>query len=45
MPQTLTGDAVIDPDGAAYLDQALNTTFFTGGQIVGSLNVSYNPAS
>lgn len=44
-PETLTGDAVIDPDGAAYLDHALNTTFFTGGQSLGSVAVSYTPAS
>lgn len=45
VPQTLTGDADVDPSGAAYLDQALHTTFFTGGQIVGSLNVGFTPAS
>ncbi|ACU76489.1 hypothetical protein Caci_7665 [Catenulispora acidiphila DSM 44928] len=44
-PQTLTGDADLDPSGAAYLDQALHTSFFTGGQIVGSLSVTFTPAS
>jgi hypothetical protein len=44
-PQTLTGDADVAPDGAAYLDQALNTTFFTAGQLAGSLTVGYTPAS
>ncbi|MEZ0106774.1 hypothetical protein ABH920_000765 [Catenulispora sp. EB89] len=44
-PQTLNGDAVLDSAGAAYLDSALHTTFFTAGQTVGSLNVSYTPAS
>ncbi len=44
-PQTLTGDADVDPAGAAYLDKALNTTFFTGGQVVGSLSVTFTPAS
>jgi len=45
VPETLAGDADVDPSGAAYLDKALHTTFFTGGQVVGSLNVSYTPAS
>ena len=43
-PQTLTGDADIPADGAAYLNQALHTTFFTAGQAVGSLTASYTPA-
>jgi hypothetical protein len=45
VPETLTGDADLDPSGAAYLDQALHTTFFTGGQVAGSLNVGFTPAS
>lgn len=43
-PQTLTGDADIPADGAAYLDSALHTSFFTANQVVGSLNVSFTPA-
>ncbi|WP_194908933.1 hypothetical protein [Catenulispora rubra] len=45
VPETLTGDADVDPAGAAYLDQALHTTFFNANQVVGSLSVSYTPAS
>ncbi|GAA1970700.1 hypothetical protein [Catenulispora subtropica] len=44
-PQTLSGDADLDPAGAAYLDKALNTTFFSGGQVVGTLNIAFTPAS
>ncbi|MBS2532064.1 hypothetical protein KGQ20_04705 [Catenulispora sp. NF23] len=44
-PETLTGDADIPADGAAYLDQALGTTFFTANQAVGSLSATYTPAS
>lgn len=44
-PQTLSGDADLDADGAAYLDQALHTSFFTAGQVLGTLSVSYTPAS
>ena len=44
-PETLAGDADIDPSGAAYLNKALHTSFFTAGQVVGSLNVAYTPAS
>ena len=44
-PETLAGDADVTSAGAAYLDKALNTTFFAGGQVVGSLNVSFTPAS
>ncbi|MEY9863235.1 hypothetical protein ABH935_008884 [Catenulispora sp. GAS73] len=43
-PQTLTGDADIPADGAAYLDSALHTSFFTANQVVGSLSVSFTPA-
>jgi hypothetical protein len=44
-PQTLTGDALLDPAAAAYLDSALHTGFFTAGQAIGSVNVGYTPAS
>jgi hypothetical protein len=43
-PQTLSGDADIPADGAAYLNQALNTAFFSANQAVGSLTASYTPA-
>ena len=44
--QTLTAsDLDVDPAGAAYLDSQLRTSFFTGGQSVGSLTVSFTPAS
>ncbi|MFD0631282.1 hypothetical protein ACFQ9X_06205 [Catenulispora yoronensis] len=44
-PQTLTGDAAVDAAGAAYLDKALGTSFFTAGQAVGTLNVAFTPAA
>ncbi|MFC1433129.1 hypothetical protein ACEZDB_21025 [Streptacidiphilus sp. N1-3] len=44
--QTLTAsDLDVDPAGAAYLDSRLRTSFFTGGQSVGSLTVAFTPAS
>ena len=44
--QTFTAsDLDVDPAGASYLDSHLNTTFFTAGQSVGSLSVTYTPAS
>ena len=43
-PQTLSGDADIPADGAAYLDSALHTGFFTADHVVGSLSVSFTPA-
>lgn len=44
-PQTLAGEADLDASGAAYLNNALHTSFFTVGQNVGTLSVSYTPAS
>lgn len=44
--QTFTAsDLDVDPAGASYLNAHLNTTFFTAGQSVGSLAVTYTPAS
>ncbi|MFF7992316.1 hypothetical protein ACFZDG_21285 [Kitasatospora xanthocidica] len=34
----------VDAEGATYLDTKLGTTFFTAGQQVGSLALSYTPA-
>ncbi|GAB7181823.1 hypothetical protein ATKI12_1654 [Kitasatospora sp. Ki12] len=34
----------VDAEGATYLDAKLGTTFFTAGQQVGSLALSYTPA-
>ncbi|MFJ5924989.1 hypothetical protein ACIQF6_20530 [Kitasatospora sp. NPDC092948] len=35
----------VDPAGAQYLDSKLRTSFFTAGQSVGTLAVTYTPAS
>lgn len=37
--------ALLDGQGAQYLDTQLNTTFFTAGQSLGSFSISYTPAS
>jgi hypothetical protein len=46
-PQTLTSNANIDATGGSYLDNALHTTFFgtDGTQVLGSLNITFTPAS
>ncbi|MER7671779.1 hypothetical protein ABTY61_25425 [Kitasatospora sp. NPDC096128] len=44
--QTLSATSLqVDAAGAQYLDTALGTTVFTGGQSVGSLALSYTPGS
>ncbi|MFJ4666384.1 hypothetical protein [Kitasatospora purpeofusca] len=44
--QTLTStDLQVDPAGAQYLDTKLKTSFFKGGQSVGSLAINFTPAS
>ncbi|MFC5667391.1 hypothetical protein ACFP3U_31040 [Kitasatospora misakiensis] len=44
--QTLaSSDLQVDAAGAQYLDSKLNTSFFKGGQSVGSLAVSFTPGS
>ncbi|MFD7449442.1 hypothetical protein [Kitasatospora sp. NPDC059827] len=44
--QTLSASSLqVDAAAAQYLDTALNTTYFTGGQSVGSLALSYTPGS
>lgn len=41
--QTLTAtNFTVDTTGAQYLDAQLNTTFFTGGQSVGSFSLTFN---
>ncbi|MFJ8431700.1 hypothetical protein ACIQ9P_10380 [Kitasatospora sp. NPDC094019] len=43
---TLTAsDLQVDEEGAKYLDTKLNTTFFTAGQSVGSLNLTFKAGS
>ena len=43
--QTLeASDLKVDADGAQYVDSKLNTTFFQGGQSIGSLSISFTPA-
>ena len=43
--QLTASDLQIDAAGAQYLDGKLKTSFFAAGQSVGSLTVSYTPAS
>ncbi|MFD4396769.1 hypothetical protein ACFV84_15645 [Kitasatospora sp. NPDC059811] len=44
--QSLTASSLqVDAEGAQYLDKALGTTYFTGGQSVGSLALSFTPGS
>lgn len=44
--QTVSATSLqVDAAGAQYLDTALGTTYFTGGQSVGSLALSYTPGS
>ncbi|MBD0692409.1 hypothetical protein BG452_38530 [Streptomyces sp. CBMA123] len=44
--QTVSATSLqVDAAGAQYLDSALGTTYFTGGQSVGSLALSYTPGS
>ncbi|MFE6869925.1 hypothetical protein ACFVFS_25630 [Kitasatospora sp. NPDC057692] len=38
-------DLQVDEEGAKFLDTKLNTTFFTGGQSVGSLNLTFKAGS
>jgi hypothetical protein len=41
--QTLNASGLaLDTTGAQYLDTQLNTTFFTGGQAVGSFSLTFN---
>ncbi|MBV6701975.1 hypothetical protein [Kitasatospora aureofaciens] len=41
--QTLTATGfTVDPTGAQFLDTQLSTTFFTGGQSVGSFSLTFN---
>ena len=43
--QTLeASDLKVDAEGAQYVDNKLNTTFFQGGQSIGSLSISFTPA-
>ncbi|MFD0256696.1 hypothetical protein ACFRKE_29630 [Kitasatospora indigofera] len=43
--QTLeASDLKVDAEGAQYVDGKLNTTFFQGGQSIGSLSISFTPA-
>ncbi|MFD8321800.1 hypothetical protein ACFVZ3_17610 [Kitasatospora purpeofusca] len=43
---TLTAsDLQVDEEGAKYLDTKLNTSFFTAGQSVGSLNLTFKAGS
>ncbi|MFJ9693815.1 hypothetical protein [Kitasatospora sp. NPDC101183] len=45
LTQTLTSDSFeVDAVGAKYLDANLGTTYFKGGQKVGTLALSYTPA-
>ncbi|MGW3073701.1 MULTISPECIES: hypothetical protein [unclassified Kitasatospora] len=44
--QNLKSDSFqVDPAGANYLDTTLGTTYFTGGQKVGSLALTFTPAA
>ncbi|MEU4118282.1 hypothetical protein AB0F71_27785 [Kitasatospora sp. NPDC028055] len=44
--QTLSAsDLQLDAAGAQYLDGALGTTYFTGGQSLGSFTLTYTPGS
>ncbi|MFJ2779352.1 hypothetical protein [Kitasatospora sp. NPDC087315] len=44
--QTLTAaDLQVDAEGARYVDSKLNTTFFKGGQSLGSLSLTFTAGS
>ncbi len=42
--QLVATDLTVDAQGAQVIDGKLNSTFFRGGQSVGTLSVSFTPA-